>query len=207
MCQNVTMNMRSTLGRHLLVLTALAALVAAAVASSAAAATPKSNCPARTLKQAFSRWGDTHQYFFAPNGGFENGLSGWTTGNNPTVVSGNESYYLNSSSDKSSLNLPAGAWVKTGQICTNPQDQTVRLMVKGATGQLKFDAYILCNGNIRTWSGQVDSNGASGWRPSPVIQFALSGQCGTTATIQLTFTALGSTWQIDDLYIDPFKDK
>ena len=200
--------MRRSRSRQLLVLTSLGAVLAASLA---AATAPDSSaataCASRTTKQAFAQWGDTHQYFFAPNGGFESSLSGWTSGGGPTVVAGNESYYLNSKTDKSSLKMPAGAWVKTGQICTNPEDQTVRLMVKGATGQLKFDAYIVCNGNIRTWSGQVDGNGSTSWRPSPVIQFALSGQCTTTATIQITFTALGSTWQIDDFYIDPYKDK
>lgn len=190
-------------------LTGLAVLItiSGVVASTAAARPATTSCPTRTYKQAFAQWGDTHQYFLGPNGGFESGLSGWTAGGGAAVVSGNESYYLNSTSDKYSLKLPAGAWVKSGQICTNPQDQTVRLMVKGASGQLKFDAYIVCNGNIRTWSGQVDSNGSSNWRPSSVIQFALDGQCTTTATIQVTFTALSATWQIDDFYIDPFKDK
>jgi hypothetical protein len=200
--------MRDQPKRYVLLVAALATMLTAGLAAAAAPASKAaSTCPTRTLKQAFSRWGDTHQYFFAPNGGFESSLSSWTSGGGPSVVSGNESYYLNSSSDTHSLKMPAGAWVKTGQICTNPEDQTVRLMVKGATGQLKFDAYILCNGNIRTWSGQVDGNGTSTWRPSPVIQFALSGQCTGTATIQITFTALSSTWQIDDFYIDPYKDK
>ncbi len=200
--------MRRSRSRNLLVVTTLAAVLAASLA---AATAPESRaatgCPSRVMKQAFAKWGDTHQYFLAPNGGFESNLSSWTSGGGPSVVAGNEAYYLNSTADKSSLKMPAGAWVKTGQICTNPEDQTVRLMVKGATGQLKFDAYIVCNGNIRTWSGQVDGNGSTSWRPSPVIQFALSGQCNTTATIQITFTALGSTWQIDDFYIDPYKDK
>jgi hypothetical protein len=195
--------------RHLTVFTAVAVVLAGVAASGAAAgaASKASGCPSRTLKQAFAKWGDTHQYFLLPNGGFESGTTSWTTGNSPSVISGNETYYLNSSSDKHSLQLPAGAWVRTGQLCTNPEDQTVRLMVKGATGQLKFDAYIVCGTNIRTWSGQVDGSGSTSWRPSPAIQFALSGQCSTTATVQFTFTAIGATWQIDDAYLDPFKDR
>ena len=47
--------------------------------------------------------------------------------------------------------------------------------------------------------------GGSAWRPAPVIQFGLGNQYLGATTIQLTFAALGSTWQLDDLYIDPLK--
>ena len=80
-------------------------------------------------------------------------------------------------------------------------------MVKGATGQLKFDARIVSGGNIRTWSGQVDGNGSSAWRPSQVIQFALGNQYLGDTTIQIQFTAIGAQWQIDDVYVDPFKHR
>jgi hypothetical protein len=163
------------------------------------------SCGPRTLTTAFSRFGDSGQYFAAPNGGFETGTSDWTTGAGAQVVSGNERWYLNSQADSKSLSLPSGAWARTSTICTNASDQTIRLMVKGATGQLKVDAYVLSGGNIRTWSTQIDATKTTGWRPSPVIQFALGNQYLGATTIQLTFTAIGASWQIDDLYVDPFK--
>ena len=136
---------------------------------------------------------------------FESGFSSWTSGGGATIVSGNETSYLNSRSDTHAVNLPANAWVKTGAICTNPNDQTVRLMVKGTSGQLKFDAYVVSGGNIRTWSGQVDAKSGTSWRASQIIQFALGNQYLGATTIQLTFTAIGATWQVDDIYVDPFK--
>jgi hypothetical protein len=81
----------------------------------------------------------------------------------------------------------------------------VRLMVKGSSGQLKVDATVVSGGNIRTWSTQVDA-GSSSWRASQMIQFAQgSNQFLGATTLQLTFTAIGSTWQIDDVYVDPYK--
>jgi hypothetical protein len=186
-------------------LAAIAATIAAVVGTTTAGAATASSCPTRTLKQAFSSFGDTSQYFFAPNGGFESGLTGWTYGGGAAVVSGNETSYLNAKTDTKSVSLKAGAWVKTQAICTNPNDQTIRLMVKGTSGQLKVDAYVLSGGNIRTWSTQVDAKSGTSWRPSQVIQFALGNQYLGDTTIQLTFTAISATWQIDDLYIDPFK--
>jgi hypothetical protein len=182
---------------------ALAATVAAAAGTTTAGATT-SGCPSRTMLTPFASFGDTGQYYFAPNGGFESGLTSWTSGGGAKVVSGNETSYLNSRSDTHSVSLPTNGWVKTAAFCTGPNDQTIRLMVKGASGQLKVDAYVLSGGNIRTWSTQIDASG-SGWRPSQVIQFALGNQYLGATTIQLTFTAIGAPWQIDDLYIDPIK--
>jgi len=192
-----------TLVRRLAVPLALLATVAAGAGQAAAA--PKASCPARTVVTPFKPWNDTGQYFLAPNGGFEAGASSWTLKGGASVVSGNESSYLNSRSDTKSLKLPANASAMTTAICTNPNDQTIRLMVLGTSGQLKVDAKIISGGNIRTWSTQVDAKAGSSWRPSQVIQFALGNQYLGDTTVQLTFTALSSTWQIDDLYIDPFK--
>jgi hypothetical protein len=178
--------------------------VLAATGTGAAAATY--SCPAQPMKQAFSSYGDSNQYFFAPNGGFENGTTGWTLGAGATVVSGSETAYLNSSSDSKSMKLPANGWVRTGQICIDTTQQVVRLMVKGTSGQLKVDAKVVSGGNIRTWSTQVDASSSAGWRPSQQIQFAQgSNQFLGATTLQLTFTAIGATWQVDDLYVDPFK--
>jgi hypothetical protein len=190
--------------RRVVGLAVIAAAIAAAAGTATAGAATASSCPSRTLTQAFLPFGDANQYFLAPNGGFESGFSGWSYGGGASVVWGNESSYLNSRYDTKSAYLPAGGWVKTQTICTNPNDQTIRLMVKGTSGQLKVDAYILSGGNIRTWSTQIDGKSSTGWRPSQIVQFALGNQYLGDTTIQLTFTAIGATWQVDDLYIDPF---
>ena len=85
-------------------------------------------------------------------------------------------------------------------------------MVKGPSSsgaQLKVDAYVLTHtsggDNIRTVSTQILNPGTS-WNPSAAVTFALgqSQMLAATATVQFTFTALGGTWQIDDVYVDPF---
>ncbi len=185
-------------------LIATLATVAALAATGTAAA--QSTCPAQTMKQAFSRFGDQNPYFFAANGGFESGTTGWAYGGGAVVVSGNESYYLNSRYDKRSMKLPANGWVRTGQICIDSTNQIVRLMVKGTSGQLKVDAKVVSGGNIRTWSTQVDASSSTSWRPSQQIAFSQgANQFYGATTLELTFTGIGATWQIDDLYVDPIK--
>ena len=197
---------------------AFVAILAFGVATAGAApsraqhASATTQCPARTMTSPFARWGDTGKYFMLNNGGFESGSTSWTLAGGATVVSGNESYHVNSSSDAHSLKLPAGASAQSAATCFDVTAQTVRLMVKGpsaAGAQLKVDAYILTHtssgDNIRTVSTQILSPGTS-WNPSAAVTFALgqSQMLAATATVQFTFTALGGTWQIDDVYVDPF---
>jgi len=164
------------------------------------------------MTSPFARWGDTGKYFMLDNGGFENGSTDWTLAGGAKVVSGNESYHLNSTRDSHSLLLPTGASAQSDATCFDVNAQTVRLMVKGPSSsgaQLKVDAYVLTQTsggvNIRTVSTQILNPGTS-WNPSSAVTFSLgqSQMLAATATVQFTFTALGGTWQIDDVYVDPF---
>ena len=165
------------------------------------------------MTSPFSHWSDTGRYFSLDNGGFENGSTGWTLNGGAKVVSGNESYHLNSAGDTHSVSLPTGASAQSAATCFDVTAQTVRLMVKGPSSsgaQLKVDAYVLTQTrwgpNIRTVSTQIVNPGTS-WNPSATVTFALgqSQMLAATATVQFTFTALGGPWQIDDVYVDPFQ--
>src|SRR3954466_2504293 len=54
---------------------ALLALPGAANAGVLVASAP--NCDNGSTSQPFAQWGDDSQYFLAPGGNFESGLSGW----------------------------------------------------------------------------------------------------------------------------------
>jgi hypothetical protein len=201
---------RSQLGRHLVAVLACAFVSVLAVGTATAGAA--TGCPTRALTSPFAHWGDTGKYFALDNNGFENGSTSWTLAGGAKVVSGNESSHLNSPSDSHSLRLPTGASAQSAAACFDVSAQTVRLMVKGPTSsgaQLKVDAYVLTHtssgDNIRTVSTQIINPGSS-WNPSAAVTFALgqSQMLAATATVQFTFTALGGTWQIDDVYVDPF---
>ena len=185
---------------------------AVAATSHALRTAAATKCPARTMTSPFAHWGDTGKYFALDNNGFENGSASWTFAGGATVVSGNESFHIHAAGDSHSLRLPTGASAQSAATCFDVTAQTVRLMVKGPSSsgaQLKVDAYILThtsNGdNIRTVSTQILNPGTA-WNPSAAVTFALgqSQMLAATATVQFTFTALGGTWQIDDVYVDPF---
>jgi hypothetical protein len=54
--------------------------------------------------------------------------------------------------------------------------------------------------------GTVSTNGT--WQPSPQVSLLLTNVGGllTTQAISLRFTAMNGASQIDDVYLDPFKD-
>ena len=199
----------------LAVLLALVTATAGAATARAQRAAAPAKCPSRAMSSPFSQWGDTGKYFMLDNGGFESGSTSWTLAGGAKVVSGNESYHLSSPGDSHSLRLPTGASAQSAATCFDVSAQTVRLMVKGPSSsgaQLKVDAYVLTQTssgvNIRTVSTQILSPGTS-WSPGAPVTFALgqSQMLAATATVQFTFTALGGTWQIDDVYVDPFQSE
>jgi hypothetical protein len=54
--------------------------------------------------------------------------------------------------------------------------------------------------------GTVSNNGT--WKPSPKVGLLLTNVTSllTTKAVSLRFTATSGTSQIDDVYLDPFKD-
>ena len=119
------LKLRPTSVRRSSLLTVLAvAVVAAAFVSPAAQA---ASCATRTLTSPFSRFGDNNQYFLAPSGSFESGASGWALSNAATA-SGNNSFFLNAASDKSSLKLTGSAL--SPAFCITRDDPLLRFTAK-----------------------------------------------------------------------------
>ena len=196
------------------------ALVASAFVSPAAQA---ASCASRTLTSPFSRFGDTNQYFLAPSGSFESGAPGWGLSNAATT-SGNNSFYLRSTSDKSSLRLTGSAL--SPAFCITRDDPLLRFAAKTVTTAGSNGNYSQLNVSIivrnaagsegRYFLGAVQPQGNGGWFVVPQMHYGslfdswLFGSDGLgTANMQLQFTVAGQggTWFLDDIYVDPFAGK
>jgi hypothetical protein len=167
------------------------------------------NCTSSSA-QVFAAWADTSSYFLAPNGGFENGSSGWSLSGGASVVSGNEPFLATGSH---SLSLPSGSTATSPVICIGSNEPYVRLFGSDAGG---IDAGL----HVRvTWYGLLNSvlgatdfttyGPGAGWAPLSKLESAGGGNVlipllgSTSARIQFTPLGAGSSWQIDDLYVDP----
>ena len=198
-----------------------AGVVAAYTAAGAAAGryAPTANsaasvCPSQTMVQPFQRWSDSGSYFLAPGGAFEGTLTGWTAAGGAKIVAGNESYYVNSSKDKSSLYLPNGSKATSPSICVTTSTPDLRLFVLNtgsASATLNVNMTYTNNKGATSTVTVASLTGKSAWSPSPQVLFLqnitpLLNSNGQT-WVTFTFAPVGTSghWQIDDFYVDPLK--
>jgi hypothetical protein len=193
---------------------ATAALAATALAACPAAADTgpsPGGCPDVPTVQPFMAWQDAADYFLAPEGNFEAGASSWLLSGGASVVEGNEPY-AGADGDHRSLRLPAGASATTAPMCIGEEHRTMRFFgtTTGAS-PLRVEAlYTKRNGNQKSVTlGNV--RGGADWAPSAVLAMRvneLAGEYDNSMSVSLRFTARGNAaWQIDDVYVDPYKMK
>ena len=165
-----------------------------------------------TSTQAFSRFGDSSYYARLLNGGFEGGTTGWALSGGAKIVSGNEPYYLSGNrNDNRSLYLPAGSSAYSGTICFALGDWHLRFMLKrlSSSGGLHVQVVVpsLVGGLLTILDGGTVS-GTGAWAPSPRLELLLTnlGSLLGTNAVAFRFTPVnGGSFQMDDVYLDPWK--
>ncbi|MDQ1448971.1 MAG: hypothetical protein QOC79_1942 [Actinomycetota bacterium] len=173
------------------------------------------NCGARPTSTAFAAFGDTRSYFLMPGGGFESGAPGWTLAGSK-VVSGNESSFINANTDSHSLAIPSGALAVSPTVCVAMGENTIRLFVKnsGVAGSALHVQALVQNqltGLVLSSGADIQGvAGSTGWSPSsPILIPNLLGGLLGTQNLTLVFTNTGkpATWNIDDVFVDPFRSR
>ncbi|WP_205699212.1 hypothetical protein [Conexibacter sp. SYSU D00693] len=205
-------------------------LLAAAIATVAALAAPSAaqagllvetakDCSQQSLDKTFLPWLDIANYTTVPGGDFEEGSDHWGATHGASVVDGNEPFNVLGDGHTSSLRLEPGASVTSPAMCVGLGHPTLRLFAKssgtvpiaGLLDHLRVDVlledtlgllYSLPIGTILR-QGQ--------WAPTPpvlVVGNLLPLLPGLKTPIAFRFTAVGtSTWQIDDVQVDPYKSR
>jgi hypothetical protein len=190
--------------------------LAAAGADAASGATQKSSLLScgGTTEKPFTQWGDYANYTLVPNGGLEQGAQGWKLSGGARVVAGNEPFQVHSAADRYSLLLPPGSSATTPLACAALLDPTLRYFSALAAGSGDLKVEVVYRGLLGfTFAHPVllDGRGSSEWAPSSPSLFlanitGLLALNGTTAQISFRFTPRsGSTWRVDDVYVDPLK--
>jgi hypothetical protein len=185
-----------------------AAVVLPGVASAA--------CPDRPSAREFARWLDPINYTLVPGGHFENGTSGWILSGGARVVSGNEPFYLNAAGESRSLYLPSGSSARTPFVCVELLDPVARFVTRNRgsmLGALAVEAVVRTSGGTVVLPAGLAAL-SSAWQPSlPMLTAAnflsaLNLDDGT-ASVAFRFRPIGllAAWQIDDVYVDPFRSR
>jgi hypothetical protein len=160
--------------------------------------------------QAFGNWGDQSNYMLMPGGSFEAGTPSWALSSGARIVSGNEPYFLHSRSDRHSLYLPSGSSASTPTMCFAAGDWHLRFLSVGPSRGAHLRVTVTVNSLLGVVSvldgGTVASDGT--WKPSPEVSLLLTNVGGllTTKAVSFRFTASDGASQIDDVYLDPWKD-
>ena len=170
------------------------------------------DCPSQAFSQPFKSWGDGASYTPVPNGGLEQGATGWDLDGRAAVVSGNEPWKVGGGSH--SLRLPAGSSAESPALCVGIEHPTVRLFARKNSGllglsTLAVSAVIHLDGGIKLAVpiGVVLGNGS--WQPTPAYLYLgnlLAPLAGNSTPMSFRFTPLlGGEWQVDDVYVDPMR--
>ena len=198
--------MRRVLG---LAAVGLAAL-AAGVANGSAAV---NGCGGQTYTQPFLPWLDPASYVLDPGATFDGALPGWTLTGGAKVVSGNESYSVHGAGESHSLSLPSGSSATSAPICVTLAHPTVRFFARNtgsALSALSVSVRFPTVLGTATLPVGVVASGSS-WQPTLPILILLNVTAlvspNGTIPVQFTFAPLlsGGAWQLDDVYVDPYK--
>lgn len=163
-------------------------------------------CPSAT-SAPFAAWKDYANYAFAPDGGFESGGSGWSLSGGARAVSGNESYYVHSKTDKTSMSLPKGASATSPGMCISLLSSKMRFVVRGDAGS-SVKVQVIYRGLLSSLLGIFDGGTISAggtWKPSPAIGMLGGVLPLLTTSVSFRFTAVNGAAAIDDVYLDPMK--
>lgn len=204
--------MKSRMTRKLLApaLAVTAALALAPAANAGVLISSAGNCGDQALAQTFLRWADVANYTLGPGGDFESS-SAWELAGGAAVVDGNEPYYIsNNPADSHSLVLPSGASARSGSICVGVEHPDIRFMAKSSDPLATLGVEVLFEdafGNVQTaLIGTVTAGSA--WAPSlplPIVVNLLPLLPGERTAVAFRFTASGGSFQVDDLYVDPYR--
>jgi hypothetical protein len=164
-------------------------------------------CPDPT-SHPFLPWDDPWSYAFAPNGGFENGATGWALTGSARVVAGNESFAVHGAGDRYSLSLPAGASATSPRMCIGALSTSMRFFARNTgAATARLNVKILYDGGLGHLLGVFDAGTitAGNWQPSPRIAMLGGVLPLLTQDVRIRFVpadGMGS-WSIDDVYVDP----
>lgn len=189
---------------------AVAASALLAAPATAATVTANASCPDTPVVQPFAPWGDSSDYFLAPDGGFEQGGAGWTLRGRAAVQSGNEPFALNAAGDRSSLRLPVGSNATSPLFCIGGEHRSMRFVADAASSSSLDVDVIVGEGSSSGRTYRVATVGGAGtWSPSDVVPMVVNDVAaaqGTTLNVRLRFTPRGAgSWTIDDVFVDPFR--
>ena len=170
------------------------------------------SCPAPPVSTPFSQWGDANSYFPIPGGTFEGTADqvGWTL-SGASLSSGNEPFLVNGSDDSQSLTIAGGGSATSPFFCVDNTMTSLRFFAQqtASGGSLHVRALIQTPDGVQTVRlARLADGSMPAWAPTQPISgdtSGLSDDQSLLVALQFTVPAASASWQVDDVYVDPYR--
>jgi hypothetical protein len=170
------------------------------------------SCPTQPVTNPFSQWGDNNNYFLAPGGSFEGTTDqvGWTL-SGASLTQGNEPFYVDSSSDSQSLTISGGGSAISPFFCVDNTMGSLRFFAQQieAGGGLHVYALVQTANGVQTVPvARLFDGSMPSWAPTQPITGDtenLSDDQTLQVALEFSVRASSASWQIDDVYVDPYR--
>jgi hypothetical protein len=187
---------------------ALAASCCALLVTAAPAAAATSSCPVPQSSPVFSVLGDQANYSLVPGGSFDSSAPGWTL-NNASLVSGGEPWNVSGATNPGSVSIAPGGSAKSPAVCVSSSFPTWRFFAKSdGTPGATLQVWIQWTNNwgLTGWvpATMLQAGNYTSWQPTSALPLGSLLPAGVTLTNRFVFVANGGTWNIDDVYVDPY---
>jgi hypothetical protein len=187
---------------------AAVALAALPLAPSVASANAPAVCATAASAQVFAPVADALFYIPTPGGTFEAGAPAWTLAGGASVLRGDDPWRIGGASETGLLQLPAGASAISPAACVDITMPTLRFVVRAqsAGATLRLEA----NQDGRGWQPVASFVAPTvGWAAPLPFDFTAALKVrqvyNNTSAVSFRLTASGGTFQVDDVFVDPFK--
>lgn len=178
----------------------------------AGAGTALADCPAQPTSTPFAQWGDTNNYFLVPGGSFEGSSDqvGWQL-HGASLTPGNEPFQVDGAGDGQALTIDGGGHATSPFFCVDDTMSNLRFFAQEVTGGAGLHVSALVqtpNGITRVPVGQLADSSSATWAPTePISGDSSAIPSGESVMVALRFSVpwSGGSWQIDDIYVDPWR--
>ena len=196
------------------VVTTLALSATPAVAATTTTTTSAAPGCTTPTTEAFLFAGDKKDYVLAPGGNIEGSLSSWSLTGGATAVAGGAPAVTGAFAGAQSLLIPSGGSVTSAPMCVAAHSPFFRFQARntGLPGALKVEVLYLDGPRFtgERETGYLTADGA--WEPTNRLSLAqgimgVNGSSTSQATVAFRFTPVGTggRWQVDNLYVDPYR--
>lgn len=147
-------------------------------------------------------------------GNVEGSLTGWSLTGGAAAVAGGAPAVTGAPAGTKSLLIPSGGSVTSAPMCVAAHSPFFRLQARntGIAGALKVEVLYL---DGPRYTGERETGyvtGGTAWAPTNRLSLAqgimgVNGSSTSQATVAFRFTPVGTggKWQVDDLYVDPYR--